>query len=42
MLQYARLMNGTCDKCGRILPHRDSGKTHECEPDALAARRVSA
>lgn len=25
LLQYARLMNGTCKRCGRILPHPDSG-----------------
>lgn len=29
-LAYAALMNGRCDKCNRILPHKDSGKTHEC------------
>lgn len=35
LLQYARLMNGTCERCGRILPHPASGKVHRCNPDDL-------
>ena len=38
LLQYAALMNGRCEKCGRILPHRDSDHEHICLPDERLSR----
>jgi hypothetical protein len=35
-IQYARLMNGVCDHCGRILPRPDSEKRHVCKTQSTA------